>query len=79
MATDDALIQLNGVMNEKYGSNDWDGDTLISRMRIGVQNDIEVTGRDWGTEVVNDPTMLVTQVCPPPFSRLHEKVVLTYH
>lgn len=74
LATNKGLADLNKKLIE--GLNEEGKDQLRGKLRIGVQRNVEVTSRDWGRQMVNDPDHLVTQVfgsaCSVSYSGNHK-------
>jgi len=59
LASDEALQEINSHL-ERLDSNALDG--LRAELRIGVQNDAQVTSTDWGKRRILDTTQTVTQI-----------------
>lgn len=69
MSSEASLHSLNSVLLRRAAERE----NLMQALRVGVQNDAQVTFADWGTKRVEDPRQLVTQVfgsaCAVAYSR----------
>lgn len=67
MATDDGLRELGTALRRVGGA------AVKEQLRIGVHSDVQVTSRDWGTRLLEDPDQIITQVlgsaCAVSYSR----------